>query len=93
MAEEILWEEEQISADLQELEDILDTYEGEARISYELSDGMDVADSFLELQIKLQNLMDVLAQTLRNDIGYFRDIMNEALELDRQISGDLAGGN
>lgn len=37
--------------------------------------------------------MDVLAQTLGNDIGYFRDIMNEALELDRQISGDLTGDN
>jgi len=54
---------------------------------------MKVADSYLGLQTQVQNLMDVLAQTLGNDIGYFRDIMNEALELDRQISGDLTGDN
>jgi len=93
MAEEILWEEEQISADLAELEEFVGTYEGETRLSYKFSEGMKVADSYLGLQTQVQNLMDVLAQTLGNDIGYFRDIMNEALELDRQISGDLTGDN
>lgn len=93
MAKEILWEEEQISADLVELEEIVGTYEGETRVSYKFSEGMKVADSYFCLQIQVQNLMDVLAQTLRNDVENFRAIMNEALELDRQISGDLAGGN
>lgn len=52
MAEEILWEEEQISADLAELEEIVGTYEGETRLSYKFSEGMKVADSYLDCRLR-----------------------------------------
>lgn len=86
MTNRIQWEPDIVNEEVDQIEISRRKIDGVERMSYNLSEGMEIMDKLVSSKERAQYMVETYSKIIESDLGYIRAILEEVLELESSIA-------
>ena len=86
MTNRIQWESDIVNEEVDQIEISRRKIDGVERMSYDLSEGMEIMDKLVSSKERAQYMVETYSKIIESDLGYIRAILEEVLELESSIA-------